>query len=83
MTNHPLASLAIFVLAIIALLSATASDYSTEQAMDAERREWMQAIQFCHRTAGPQTAPEYTDDDRLVCVGKRGQRHNEAKVAKK
>ena len=82
MTTSPAASAAIFVLAIIALLSATASDYSAEQAMDAERREWMQAIQFCHRTAGPQTAPEYTEDNRLVCVGRKGQRHNEVRLAK-
>ena len=85
MTTSPAASAAIFVLAIIALLSATASDYSAEQVMDAERREWMQAIQFCHRTAGPQTAPEYTEDNRLVlvCVGRKGQRHNEVRLSTK
>ena len=83
MTRHPLANAALFMLALIALLFVMDSDYEAETALDAERREWMQAIQFCHRTAGPQTAPEYTEDNRLVCVGRKGQRHNEVKVANK
>lgn len=82
MTNHRMFNTALFVLAMIAWLFVMDGDYSAEQAMDAERREWMQAIQFCHRTAGPQTAPEYTEDNRLICVGKRGQRHNEVRLAK-
>lgn len=82
MTTHRLFNTALFVLALIAWLFVMDSDNTAEQAMDAERREWMQAIQFCHRTAGPQTAPEYTEDNRLICVGKRGQRHNEVRLAK-
>ena len=78
--THPLSSIAIFVLAIIAMLLATDSDYHTEQAMDAERREWMQAIQFCHRTAGPQTAPEYDERGVLVCVGRNGNIHTEVAI---
>lgn len=82
MTTHRLFNTALFVLALIAWLFVMDSDNTAEQAMDAERREWMQAVQFCHRTAGPQTAPEYTEDNRLICVGKRGQRHNEVRLAK-
>lgn len=82
MTRHRLANTALSMLALIALLFVMDSDYHAETAMDAERREWMQAIQFCHRTAGPQTAPEYTEDNRLVCVGRKGQRHNEVRLAK-
>lgn len=82
MTTHRLFNAALFVLALIAWLFVMDSDHTAEQAMDAERREWMQAVQFCQRTAGPQTAPEYTEDNKLVCMGKRGQRHNEVQVAK-
>ena len=83
MTKHRLANTALFVLALIAWLFVMDSDYEAETALDAERSEWMQAIQYCHRTAGPQTAPEYTEDNRLVCVGRKGQRHNEVKAANK
>ena len=83
MTQHRLFNVALFMLAVIAWLFVMDSDYEAETALDAERREWMQAIQYCHRTAGPQTAPEYTEDNRLVCVGRKGQRHNEVKAANK
>ena len=45
-----------------------------------EQRNWQQAVQFCHRAFGPQTAPEYDHDDNLMCVGKRGQRHIEVAI---
>lgn len=83
MTKHRMFNTALFVLALIAWLFVMDSDYEAETALDAERREWMQAIQFCHRTAGPQTQPEYDERGTLICVGKRGQRHNEVKVANK
>ena len=83
MTKHRLANIALFVLACIVWAFAMDTTYHEETVFDAEKREWMQAIQYCHRTAGPQTAPEYTEDNRLVCVGKRGQRHNEVKVENK
>ena len=82
MTNHRMFNTALFVLALIAWLFVMDSDNTAEQAMDAERREWMQAIQFCRRTAGPQTAPEYDERGTLVCVGRKGQRHNEVRLAK-
>lgn len=82
MTTHRLFNTALFVLALIAWLLVMDSDYSAEQAMDAERREWLQAVQFCHRTAGPQTAPEYDERGTLICVGRKGQRHNEVRLAK-
>lgn len=81
MTKHRLANIALFVLIVWAFAMDTT--YHEETVFDAEKREWMQAIQYCHRTAGPQTAPEYTEDNRLVCVGRKGQRHNEVKVANK
>ena len=83
MTKHRLANIALFVLACIVWAFAMDTTYHEETVFDAEKREWMQAIQYCHRTAGPQTAPEYTEDNRLVCVGRKGQRHNEVKVANK
>lgn len=83
MTRHRMFNVALFTLALIAWLFVMDSDYETETALDAERREWMQAIQFCHRTAGPATQPEYDERGTLICVGKRGQRHNEVKVANK
>ncbi len=83
MTKHRMFNTALFVLALIAWLFVMDSDYEAETALDAERREWMQAIQFCHRTAGPQTQPEYDERGTLICVGKRGQRHNEVKVENK
>ena len=83
MTRHRMFNVALFTLALIAWLFVMDSDYEAETALDAERREWMQAIQFCHRTAVPQTQPEYDERGTLFCVGKRGQRHNEVKVANK
>lgn len=60
------------------------SDYrdSADTALQQEQRDYMQAIQTCHQAFGPSTAPEYTDDNRLVCIGRKGQRHGEVKVAK-
>ena len=75
MTRHRMFNVALFTLALIAWLFVMDSDYEAETALDAERREWMQAVTFCHRTAGPQTAPEYTDDNKLVCIGRKGQRY--------
>ena len=83
MTKHRIANIALFVLACIVWAFAMDTTYHEETVFDAEKREWMQAIQYCHRTAGPQTAPEYTEDNRLVCVGRKGQRHNEVKAANK
>jgi hypothetical protein len=76
----------VFVVAVLSGIGAMqhldsqADDFSAMEAQ--ERREWMQAIQYCHRTAGPQTAPEYTDDNKLVCIGRKGQRHNEVRLTK-
>lgn len=67
-----------FVLAVVSTiglmqhLDAQPTDYDSAAAQ--ERRMWAQAVAHCHRTFGPQTAPEYDHDDRLICVGKRGQR---------
>lgn len=81
MTAHRLANVALFVLIFAAWAVAMDTDYHAEQvAMDAERRMWAQAVQHCHRAYGPQTAPEYDAQDRLVCVGKRGQRHIEVAI---
>ena len=67
-----------FVVAVVSTvatmqqLDAQPNDYDSAAAQ--ERRMWMQAVSHCHRAFGPQTAPEYDDQDRLICVGKRGQR---------
>lgn len=58
--------------AAMAHLDGQPTDY--EIAASQDRRMWAQAVQFCHRAFGPQTAPEYDDRDQLICVGKRGQR---------
>jgi hypothetical protein len=66
-------AIALAVLCVMAAIQwLDASDFEVDAAN--ERREWMYAIQHCHRAFGPQTAPEYDDQDRLICVGKRGQR---------
>jgi len=84
MTLHRLTNIALLVGLLVTWFLVMDSDYrnDADTALQQERREYMQAIQFCHRTAGPQTAPEYTEENRLVCVGKRGQRHNEVRLAK-
>jgi hypothetical protein len=82
MTRHRLANVALFVLIFAAWAVAMDTDYHADQvAMDAERREWAQAVAHCHRAFGPQTAPEYDHADRLVCVGRKGQRHIEVPIA--
>lgn len=78
MTLHRLTNIAIFLGIICVVLAMTALDYNDfENDAQKEHREWMQAVQFCHRSYGPQTAPEYTDDGRLVCVGRKGQRYSQ------
>lgn len=70
------------VLSIISLmqhLDSQASGDFDAMAMQ-EQRDWLQAVQFFHRAFGPQTAPEYDNQNRLVCVGKRGQRHIEVAI---
>jgi len=47
-----------------------AKDFESEA--DAERRDWMYAVQHCHRAYGPQTSPEYDDQNMLVCVSRSG-----------
>lgn len=59
--------------------SQAAGDFDAMAAQ--EQRDWLQAVQFCHRAFGPQTAPEYDERDQLVCVGKRGQRMAAVQVA--
>lgn len=76
MTRHPLANAALFMLALIALLFVMNDDF--EQDMESERREWAEAVTFCHRAFGPQTQPEYDANDRLICVGRKGQRYAKA-----
>lgn len=69
-----------FVLAVVSTtalmqqLDSQASDHETEALAAMERRLWIEAVAHCHRSFGPQTAPEYDEHDRLVCVGKRGER---------
>lgn len=46
-------------------------DFDTDA--EKELREWMHAIQHCHRAYGPQTAPEYDENDRLICRSRRGE----------
>lgn len=76
MTRHPLANAALFMLALIALLFVMNDDF--EQDMESERREWAEAVTFCHDKFGPQTQPEYDANDRLICVGRKGQRYAKA-----
>jgi hypothetical protein len=64
--------------AAMAHLDGQPGDFDTLAQQD--QRDWLQAVQFCHRAFGPQTAPEYDHNDKLVCVGKRGQRHIEVAI---
>ena len=76
MTKHRLANTALFVLTLIAWLFVMNDDF--EQDMESERREWAAAVTFCHRSFGPQTQPEYDHQNRLICVGRNGQRYAKA-----
>ena len=76
MTLHRMFSV-MLVVAILATLVAIqhldARDFEAD--MSAERREWREAVMFCHRAFGPQTQPEYDHNDQLICVGRKGQRY--------
>lgn len=76
MTKHRLANTALFALALIALLFVMNDDF--EQDMESERREWAAAVTFCHRSFGPSTQPEYDHQNKLICVGRKGQRYAKA-----
>lgn len=85
MTLHRATNIALLAGILATWFLVMDSDYRNEAdtALQQEQRDYMQAIQTCHRAYGPSTAPEYTDDGRLICIGKRGQRHGEVKVAGK
>jgi DMSO/TMAO reductase YedYZ molybdopterin-dependent catalytic subunit len=65
--NWLLAATLVAVMAAVQHLDA--SDFERHAA--AERDEWAQAIQQCHRAYGPATQPEYDDHDRLICRSRR------------
>lgn len=74
-----------FVLCVVTGIAAmqqldTQADTDFAAMAQQDQRNWQQAVQFCHRAFGPQTAPEYDERDQLVCVGKRGQRHIEVSI---
>ena len=78
MTLYRLTNIALFVGILCTWFLVMDSDYraDADSSVQQEQREYMQAIQFCHRSYGQQTAPEYTDDWRLICVGRKGQRYS-------
>ena len=82
MTRHRMSN-AMLVVAILATLVAIqyldARDFEAD--MNAERREWREAVMFCHRSFGPATQPEYDHNDKLVCVSRRGERLAAVQVA--
>jgi len=72
MTNR-FKNLDIFILIVSLMLGIQwldAKDFESEA--DAERRDWMYAVQHCHRAYGPSTQPEYNDKNMLVCVSRSG-----------
>ena len=74
MTNHHFFNIALAVVAAATLVAGTTMTPETFEADAArERREWMFAVQACHRAFGPNTGPEYDDAGHLVCVGRKGQ----------
>ena len=75
MNTHQLLNVVILIFGIAVWAFAMDTDFhADQQAMDAERRAWAQAVTFCHRAFGPQTAPEYDHNDQLVCVSRKGER---------
>ena len=76
MTRHRMFNV-MLVVAILTTLAAIQfiDSRDFEADMTAERREWREAVMFCHRSFGPQTAPEYDHNDQLICVGRKGQRY--------
>lgn len=77
MTLHRLTNIVLVAGILATWFLMQDSDYrnDADTALQQERREWMQAIQTCHRAYGPATAPEYDDLGNLMCLGKRGQKH--------
>lgn len=69
-------------IAVLMLLAYKLEASDIESEMQQERREWAYAVQHCHRAFGPSTVPEYDEQDRLVCVSRRGERLAFAEVAK-
>lgn len=63
------------VLAVIATygLAGMFDAHDFESDAEKDRREWMHAIQHCHRAWGPSTQPEYDENDRLICRSRRGE----------
>lgn len=88
MTSHRIANIALLVLILAAWAIAMDGDFErlaepehdTAALAQLEHRMWLHAVQHCHRAFGPGTQPEYDANDRLVCVGKRGQRHIEVAI---
>ena len=68
----PIAGVLMILAVIGGMQQLDARDF--ESAAQAERREWMYAVQLCHRAFGPSTQPEYDDQDKLICVSRRGER---------
>ena len=72
--NHRLINYAIAVLILLMFVGiqwVDAKDFESE--IEAERREWMFAVQHCVRAYGVQAQPEYRDDGILICRTRRGQ----------
>lgn len=59
------------LLTMIGIQVLDASDLESE--IDAERREWIFAVQHCVRAYGVQAQPEYRDDGVLICRTRKGQ----------
>jgi len=60
------------VLAFVVTEHINGPQQDFETAAEQERREWMHAVQTCHKAYGPSTQPAYDDRGHLVCVSRRG-----------
>jgi hypothetical protein len=77
MTLHRLTNIALFVGILATWFLVMDSDYraDADTALQQEQRQYMHAIQVCHKAYGPAVAPEYDDSGKLICVSKRGKKY--------
>lgn len=73
MTNRTFSIVGAAMLLVMFVAAQQLDPHDFDTDAEREQREWMHAIQHCHRAWGPQTAPEYDENDRLICRSRRGE----------
>lgn len=72
--THRLINIAVVIGILLTMVGIQVLDASDlESEIEAERREWMFAVQHCIRAYGVQAQPEYDENNRLICRTRRGE----------